>query len=270
MATQQQVKPFGMSATTRPRLIPVLLIDRDHRLVKTIRFGERTYIGDPFNVVRLFNEKEVDEIVVLDIDAGPAGRSPDFGFLTELASECFMPLAYGGGISKVADCERLNRAGVEKFVLGHAAFDKALVAEVSAVFGSQAVVACVDVIGHDDTARCISRSGRDRHAVDPLQHALAAQRAGAGEIILQSVDRDGTRQGMDLALIDRLSHALDVPVIALGGAGHLHHLAQGLRAGASAAASGSAFCFIGRLRAVLITYPALREVDFMLAAEAGA
>jgi cyclase len=253
----------------RPRLIPVLLVDRDRRLVKTVRFGERTYIGDPFNVVRLFNEKEVDEIVVLDIDAGPAGRGPDFGFLAELASECFMPLAYGGGIGDVADCERLNRDGIEKFVLGHAAFDTDRIARIAAAFGSQAVVACIDVAGSADAAHCVSRSGRERHAVDPLQHALAAQRAGAGEIIVQSVDRDGTREGMDLVLIDRLAHALDVPVVALGGAGDLHHLAQALRSGASAVASGSAFCFIGRLRAVLVTYPKRCEVGAALAAEAG-
>lgn len=245
----------------RKRLIPVLLLDRHRRLVKTIRFGERTYIGDPFNVVRLFNEKEVDEIALLDIDAGPDGRAPDFGFLRELASECFMPLAYGGGIAEMAHCEQLNRLGVEKFVFGHAAFAGGLVAAASRDLGSQAVVACLDVVGTDEQARCVTRSGRVHHDVHPLQQALALQQAGAGEIIVQSVDRDGLREGMDLALIDSLAHRLEVPVVALGGAGNLQHLAQALKSGASAVASGSAFSFIGRLRAVLITYPTRREVD---------
>jgi len=245
----------------RKRMIPVLLVDRDRRLVKTVAFGARTYIGDPFNVVRLFNEKEVDEIVVLDIDAGPAGRAPDFGFLRELASECFMPLAYGGGIVEMSQCEQLNRLGVEKFVLGHAAFTGGLVAAASRDLGSQAVVACLDVVGSGDQARCVTRSGRVRHDIHPLDQALALQEAGAGEIILQSVDRDGMREGMDLDLIDSLAHRLDVPLVALGGAANLRHLAQALKSGASAVASGSAFSFVGRLRAVLITYPTRSDVD---------
>ncbi len=245
----------------RKRLIPVLLLDRYRRLVKTVRFGERTYIGDPFNVVRLFNEKEVDEIAVLDIDAGPEGRTPDFGFLRELASECFIPLAYGGGIAEIAHCEQLNRIGVEKLVFGHASFASGLLAEVSRDLGSQAVVACLDVVGSGEQARCVTRSGRVRHDLHPLQHAMALQEAGAGEIIVQSVDRDGLRKGMDLDLIDSLADRLEVPVVALGGAGNLQHLAQALKSGASAVASGSAFSFIGRLRGVLITYPTRRAVD---------
>lgn len=249
----------------RKRLIPVLLLDGARRLVKTERFGARTYIGDPFNVVRLFNEKEVDEIAVLDIDAGPEGRRPDLGFMKELASECFMPLSYGGGIRSVADCEELNRLGVEKFVLGQAGLDSSVVRSVSDVFGSQAVVVCIDVVGGGDRAHCVTGSGRQRHSIHPLQHALDVQASGAGEIILQSVDRDGTRSGMDLELIRSVSGALDVPVVALGGAGDVSHLVDGLAAGASAVASGSAFSFIGRLRAVLVTYPSRREVDDSMA-----
>jgi len=250
----------------RKRLIPVLLIDAGRRLVKTVRFGERTYVGDPFNVIRLFNEKEVDEICVLDIDAGPKSSKPDFGFMRELASECFMPLAYGGGIRTMADCEELNRLGVEKFVLGHAAFEPGFVKVVSDALGSQAVVVCIDVVGTGPTARCITHSGRKTHDLHPLAHALAMQAAGAGEIVLQSVDRDGLRKGMDLGLIDDVAHKLVVPLVALGGAGDLSHLAMALRSGASAVASGSAFSFIGRLRAVLITYPSRSEVDDALAA----
>lgn len=245
----------------RKRLIPVLLLDRDRRLVKTVGFGERTYVGDPFNVVRLFNEKEVDEICVLDIDASTDARAPDFGFLRELASECFMPLAYGGGITAVSHCEQLNRIGVEKIVLGHAALDHALVQAVSRDLGAQALVGCVDVVGSGAAAKCATRSARNPTELTPLEHCLALQRCGVGEIILQSVDRDGTRAGFDLQLIAALAPRLDVPLVALGGAGELRHLAQALQAGASAAASGSAFCFIGRLRAVLVSYPEPAEMD---------
>lgn len=245
----------------RKRLIPVLLVDRDRRLVKTVGFGARTYVGDPFNVVRLFNEKEVDEICVLDIDATVDGRIPDFGFLRELASECFMPLAYGGGITELVHCEQLSRIGVEKVVLGHAALDRSLVQAVSRDLGAQALVGCVDVVGRGATARCVTRSAHNVTPLTPLEHCLALQAAGVGEIILQSVDRDGTRTGFDLALIAALATKLDVPLVALGGAGETRHLAQALQVGASAAASGSAFSFIGRLRAVLITYPEPAEMD---------
>ena len=250
----------------RQRLIPVLQVDRDRRLVKTVAFGERTYIGDPFNVVRLFNEKEVDEICVLDIDATADGRAPDFGFMRELASECFMPLAYGGGISSLADCERLNRDGVEKFVLGHGALNPNLVRELSEHLGAQAVAASVDVRGTGAAARCATRSGRVDAGVAPLPLCRVLQQGGVGEIILQSIDRDGARTGYDLELIHEVASQLDVPVVALGGAGNLHHLAQALHAGASAAASGSAFAFIGRLRAVLISYPDRELMDSILEA----
>jgi cyclase len=245
----------------RKRLIPVLTIDRERRLVKTLRFGDRTYVGDPFNVVRLFNEKEVDEICVLDIDATVDGREPDFGFVAELASECFMPLAYGGGLTNPGHCERLNRIGVEKFVLGHAALDHDMVRAVSRDLGAQALVACVDVQSTPAGAHCVTRSGRHDTGLTPLAHCRALQDAGVGEILLQSVDRDGLRGGYDLELIASVAPRLDIPLVALGGAGEAAHLTAGLKAGASAAASASAFIFIGRLRAVLITYPDHATMD---------
>jgi cyclase len=217
-------------------------------------------VGDPFNVMRLFNEKEVDEICVLDIDATTRVRGPDFAFLRELASECFMPLAYGGGITQLEHCEELNRLGVEKFVLGQSALDRGLVRAVSRDFGAQAVVACVDVAGQADAARCVTRSGQNDTGREPLEFCRELQALGVGEIILQSVDRDGARTGFDLDLVRDIARALSVPVVALGGAGELAHLAQALHAGASAAASGSAFVFIGRLRAVLVTYPDPNQV----------
>jgi cyclase len=248
----------------RPRLIPVLLLDRKRRLVKTVQFGERTYVGDPFNVVRLFNEKEVDEIAVLDIDATADGREPDLGYLRELASECFMPLSYGGGITQMSHCEQLNRIGVEKFIFGHGAFNTELIDQAVADLGSQAVVACIDVRGEGSNASCCSRSGSVPHPVSPLQHARMLQDRGVGEVVLQSIDRDGTRQGMDLNMISEVTRQLSIPVVALGGAGELLHLIDALRAGASAVASGSVFTFIGRLRAVLVSYPERADFDTLL------
>jgi cyclase len=247
----------------RKRVIPVLLVDARRRLVKTVRFGERTYIGDPFNVVRLFNEKEVDEICVLDIDAGPQGREPDFTFIEALSSECFMPLSYGGGITTLEHCERLNRMGVEKYVLGHSATDRDLVRAVHEAFGAQALSACVDVWGTGATATCKTRSGRHDTHREPLDRCRELESWGVGEIVLQSMDRDGTRQGMDLDLIRRIAPTLGVPVVALGGAGEVRHLGEALRAGASAVASGSAFSFIGRLRAVLVSYPSPGDIEAM-------
>jgi imidazole glycerol-phosphate synthase subunit HisF len=245
----------------RPRIIPVLLLDRERRLVKTRRFGERVYVGDPFNTVRLFNEKEVDEICILDIDASRDKRKPDLGFVQELASECFMPVSFGGGIASARDCEALLKAGIEKFVVGTAAEDESLLRSMAAVMGSQAVVACVDYRGRGSGAVVHKTNGTISLHIHPTEFAKRIQAAGAGEIILQSVDRDGERVGLDADMVREVSSSVDIPLIALGGAGNMVHLRDGLAAGASAVASGSAFVFIGRLRAVLISYPTAEELQ---------
>lgn len=245
----------------RSRLVPVLLLDSRKRLVKTRQFSEEVYIGDPFNVIRIFNEKEVDEICVLDIDASREGRSPDLGVISELASECFMPMSYGGGIRSPADVAPILASGVEKVVIGRAAAEATLIKELAGSFGSQAVAACIDCKRVNDGWRVALDRGRTLTSIDPVTYAEMIEQAGAGEIILQSIDRDGERQGYDTQLIARVSAAVDLPVVALGGAGNLEHLLEGLRAGASAVASGSAFVFIGRLRAVLITYPSMRDLE---------
>lgn len=231
-----------------PRLIPVLLLDRERRVVKTIGFGPRTYIGDPLNIIRLFNEKEVDEICILDIDATADGRPPDYEFAAELAAECFMPLSFGGGITHFDQARRLISSGIEKLVLRTHA-NEALIGAIVREFGRQAVVGCLDY-----------RICDGMRVVGPYREpvALAAERlisAGIGELILQSIDRDGKRSGMDLDGIAEVAGRLAVPVIALGGAGEVAHLNAAITAGADAAASGSAFSFIGKRRAVLITYP---------------
>ncbi len=234
------------------RFIPVLLIDRDRRVVKTIGFGDRTYVGDPFNIIRLFNEKEVDEICVLDIDATKDGRGPDLKFAEAISSECFMPLSFGGGISRLEQARNLVALGVEKIVLRTNA-TKELVGAIVNELGAQAVIGCIDY-RIESGVRYVESSGE--------LASLACQKlidAGVGELIIQCIDRDGLRMGMDFEGINSISRALPVPVIALGGAGDASHLEAAIRAGADAAASGSAFCFIGRLRGVLITYPSYSD-----------
>jgi cyclase len=249
----------------RPRIIPVLLLDSRRRLVKTRGFRDEVYVGDPFNVVRIFNEKEVDEICVLDIDATVEGRQPDVGFIRELASECFMPLSYGGGLRSVADATPIFAAGVEKVVLGRAGSDDGAIRALADTFGSQAVTVCIDYRRGNTDLRVVTDRGRAVTDFDPVTRARRAEAAGAGEILLQNVDGDGTRAGYDLALISEVAQAIEIPLVALGGAGNLQHLAEGLAAGASAVASGSTFVFLGRLRAVLITYPAADELEHMRA-----
>ena len=251
-----------------PRVIPVLLMDRSRRLVKTVRFGERTYIGDPLNVVRIFNEKEVDEICLIDIDASADTRDPDIGFVREFASECFMPLSYGGGLRTQQVCETLYRVGVEKLVIGSCAPDETLVRGLADDFGSQAVVVSVDVCDGPRGREGRILNGRRSVGRSPLDFAQRMVDVGAGEILLNNIDRDGLRSGYDLELIRQFSNSLSVPVIALGGAGEFRHLRDGLSAGASAVASGSAFTFQGPLRAVLITYPTPEEIKFDLVAGA--
>ena len=241
----------------RKRLIPVLLLDADRRLVKTVRFGERTYVGDPFNVIRLFNEMEVDEICVFDIDASTSKSRADAGFLAELAAECFSPMAYGGGIDSLEMCEPLARNGVEKFVLGSNAKELPLVGRLAATFGSSSVVACVD---YDAQGVCRVRNGHEVVGADIDSYCRELIAAGVGEVILQSIDRDGTRSGMDLATIKKVSARLAVPLIAVGGARDAADCALAIAAGASAAGSGSAFTFVGNLRAVLVNYPETTDV----------
>lgn len=245
----------------RARVIPVLLLDRRKRLVKTRRFAEEVYVGDPFNVLRIFNEKEVDEICVLDIHATEDEREPDVGFVRTLASECFMPLSYGGGVRSLSDCERLFAVGVEKVVLGASAAGGSLVREAARDFGSQAVAVSLDVARSAWAREVRTHRGGRPVSLEPVEYAQRVVEEGAGEILLHCVDRDGCRHGYDLELVEAVAKAVKVPVVALGGAGQHAHLRDGLGAGASAVASGSTFVFIGPLRAVLITYPTAHEME---------
>lgn len=239
------------------RVIPVLLL-RGHGLVKTTKFKDPKYVGDPINAVRIFNEKEVDELAFLDISATQEGRGPDFELLTDIASEAFMPMAYGGGVTKLDHVKRIFELGFEKVIINSAAYDNpGLIAEAASIFGSQSIVGCIDVcktlFGRYELR---STSARVKEKVSLTDHLAALTKSGIGEILVNAVDRDGTMGGYDLRLLREISTAVTIPVIACGGAGNVNHFAQAVQdGGASAVAAGSLFVFMGPHRAVLINYP---------------
>lgn len=240
----------------RTRIIPCLLL-RGHGLVKTRRFKDPVYIGDPVNAVRIFSEKEVDELILLDIDATREGRDPNYDLIAEIAGECFMPVAYGGGICNIDQVRKLIRSGVEKVVLNSVTLESTDVISAAAeVFGSQAVVAAIDVRkqlfgGYKVLGRSASKDAKTK--LD--EHVLRVVAAGAGEVFINSVDRDGTMTGYDLDLIRSVTQLVNVPVVACGGAGSIEHFQQAVSNGASAVSAGSMFVFHGKHRAVLINYP---------------
>jgi len=234
--------------------------------VKTERFREETYLGDPVNAIRIFNEKGVDEIVLLDIGATPSGKTPDLGLIREIVSEAFVPLCYGGGVTTTDQMRTLFRAGVEKVAVNTQALEEpGFVRAAAESLGSSSVIVSIDCGRDWRGKRCtFSRGGRRKHAIDPVSHAVRMATEGAGEIFLNSIDRDGTMMGYDLELVREVSEAVDVPVVACGGAGSVDDLGKVvLDAGASAAAAGSLFVFYGRLRAVLITFPEERTLSRM-------
>ena len=244
------------SPLNRARVIPCLLL-RGHGLVKTRKFKDAVYVGDPVNAVRIFSEKEVDELVVLDIEATRCGKEPNYSLIAEIAGECFMPLAYGGGVSSVEQARRLIRSGVEKIVINSASVKSpALITEVARIFGSQAVIAGIDVrstlLGG---YRIWTHSGTVETKQRFMEHVRNVVSAGAGELLINCIDRDGMMQGYDVPLIKEVTQSVDVPVVACGGAGCMKHLAEAINAGASAVAAGSMFVFHGKHRAVLINYP---------------
>jgi imidazole glycerol-phosphate synthase subunit HisF len=249
-----------------PRVIPCLLL-RGTGLVKTVKFAEPKYVGDIINAVRIFNDKEVDEIVVLDIEAHARPGKINWELVTKTAGEAFMPMCYGGGVTTVDEIKRLLKAGIEKVSINTAAFDNPRLIEQGAkAFGSQSIVAGIDVrksfLGKYVV---MSHGGDKKRPVDVVEHAKAMERAGAGELLLNAIDRDGTQAGYDLDLVRIVTGAVRIPVIACGGAGKVQHFADAIGSGASAVAAGSMFVFHGPHRAVLITYPDRSELTKWLA-----
>lgn len=245
----------------RTRVIPVLLL-RDGGLVKTVRFREPVYVGDPINTVKIFNDKEVDELAFLDIAATPSGRPPDFDLVAQVASEAFMPLAYGGGVRSVDDIRRITACGVEKVIINsRAAEDPGFVRDAAERFGSSTIVVSVDVrrdvVGR---LRVYSHGGRRSTVRAAVEYAGEMERMGAGELLLTSIDRDGTGSGFDLGLVGEVAGAVNIPVIACGGASGVADFAEAVRVGASAVAAGSMFVFQGRHRAILVSFPTEAEL----------
>jgi imidazole glycerol-phosphate synthase subunit HisF len=244
------------------RVIPALLL-RNDGLVKTRKFKEPKYVGDPINAIRIFNEKEVDELMVLDISASKDRRGPNYALIKEFASECFMPLAYGGGVATVEQAARLFDLGIEKVCLQTAALSApTLISTLAERFGSQSVVVSIDVkrnwLGNP---RLFCAANGKLRAEPWLAMTKRLVDAGAGEVLLNAVDKDGTLEGPDLELVRMAAAALPVPLIALGGIASLVDIKAAVNAGASAAAAGAFFVFHGPHRAVLITYPNYLELE---------
>lgn len=246
----------------KTRVIPVLLL-RGKGLVKTVKFKDPKYIGDPINSVRIFNEKEVDELVFLDITATPESREPDYDLLADIAGEAFMPMAYGGGITKLEQVQRIFSLGFEKVIIDTAAYTSPkLIQDAVAIYGSQSIVGCIDVkrtfLGRYEL---MSGSGKIKQSISLKEHVIELERLGVGEIIVNSVDRDGTQSGYDLKLIKEITSAVTVPVVACGGASGIGDFVAAVHeGGASAVAAGSLFVFVGPHRAVLINYPDRTEL----------
>jgi cyclase len=240
----------------RPRVIPVLLL-KNGLLYKPKRFGSPKYVGDPRIAVKIFNDKGADELALLDMAATSERREPDFALIEEIVSESLMPIAYGGGIRSYDQAARILELGVEKVILNTALVDMPELSEqIAAVFGAQSVIGCLDcrksLLGGYGV---YVEAGQRRTGLKPEILARRIVARGVGEIIVQSIDREGVGDGYDTALIKRVADAVDVPVIALGGARTPADFRKAIDAGAAAAAAGSMFVFNGPHRAVLVTYP---------------
>lgn len=241
----------------RPRLIPCLSI-QDRGLVKTIKFSNPRYLGDPINAVKIFNGKGVDELCLLDITASSENRGPDFDYLKDIASEAFMPLSYGGGITTISEIEKLFYIGYEKIILNTSFIQNPeLVTEAAKFAGSQSIVVSIDVKNElFGKKSCYIKDGTTKVKKDPITLAKKAQELGAGEILLNSMTYDGTMKGYDIELVKSVAQAVSIPVIACGGAKDIYDFKKVLEeGGAHAAAAGSLYVYYGSQKAVLITVP---------------
>ena len=247
------------------RVIPALLL-RGNGLVKTTKFKDPKYVGDPINAIRIFNEKEVDELMVLDITASKEGREPNFEMIEQFAGECFMPLAYGGGIRTIEHAKRIFASGVEKVCLQTAALSNPrLISDLAERFGSQSIIVSIDVkrnwLGRPGIYASSQGKILSGNWLDRMAELIAA---GAGEVLVNAVDKDGTLSGPDLELIHQASENIRVPMIAVGGVSSLADIKAAVDAGASAVAAGAFFVYHGPHRAVLITYPKYHELEKLL------
>lgn len=246
----------------RNRVIPTLLI-QEEGLVKTFKFNTPKYVGDPLNAIKIFNDKEVDELIVLDIDASQLNRGPNYGLIEQFASECFMPLCYGGGIRTLEQAKKLFSLGIEKISIQSEAYTSlGFIKKLSDIFGSQSIVVMLDIkknwMGSYKLYSSRSHKILDKDWLEFLQSVVEM---GAGEVVINSVDRDGTLSGIDLDLIKMASEIVNIPIIASGGVGSLNDIKLAVDNGASAVAVGAYFVFKGPRQAVLITYPKYSDLE---------
>jgi len=240
------------------RVIPVLLL-RNAGLVKTTQFKDPKYIGDPINAVKIFNEKEVDELIFLDITATPNKKKPPLDFLKEIASECFMPLSYGGGITTTEEIKDILKVGIEKVCLNTIAFENTeMVKKSVGRYGSSTICVSIDVKKNFwGKYEIYTHCGKESTKLDPVKFAIEMDKIGVGELMINSIDRDGMMQGYDTELLKKITSQVSMPVIASGGAGTLEHFGDAVKnGGAAAVAAGSMFVFQGKHKGVLISYPA--------------
>ncbi len=246
----------------RPRIIPCLLVHKKG-LVKTVKFKDPKYVGDPINAVKIFNEKEVDELLVLDIDASVDNKEPDFTLIQNLAAECRMPFGYGGGVKTVDHARKIINLGAEKVAINTLAIEKPeIIPDIARAIGSQSVVIVIDVkkVGILGKYEVVYQNGKKSTGKSPVEFAKSLEKLGVGEIIINSVDRDGTMEGYDLKLIKSVRDAVSVPMSVLGGAGKIEDIIELIeKVGVVGAAAGSLFVFKGKYRAVLISYPTYQE-----------
>jgi cyclase len=251
----------------RPRIIPCLLV-KNGGLVKTVNFADPKYVGDPLNAVKIFNEKEVDELIVLDIDATSQNREPDYVMIKNLAAECRMPLCYGGGVKSVEQVERIIGLGVEKVAMSSAAVNNpGVVAGAAKAVGSQSVVVVMDVkkVGQGGDYEIWTHNASKPTGQRPVEFAKQVEALGAGEVVINAVDRDGVMKGYDINLVNEVREAISLPITVLGGAGSVKDIAMLMSTfGIIGAAAGSLFVFKGIYRAVLINYPSRTEKDALI------
>jgi len=244
-----------------PRVMPCLLL-KDKGLVKTKQFTNPVYVGDPINAVKIFNNFEAHELTFLDIDASKQKRTISVELVKKINEEAFMPFAVGGGINSVEKAKGLIHAGAEKIILNTSAFENPdLITDIADVIGSQSVVVSIDAKKVGNNYKMFICGGTKETNTDAIEFAKLAEGKGAGEILINFIDRDGLRQGYDLELIRKISSSVKIPVIAIGGADNLGDFEKAISAGASAVSAGSMFVFVGKKNAVLINYPDKDELS---------
>jgi cyclase len=248
------------------RVIPCLLLHKGG-LFKTEKFNKPTYIGDPINAIKIFNEKEVDELMFFDIDSSAQHRDPNYKMIEDIASECFMPLSYGGGVKTIEQMKKIFKLGVEKISLSSQVVENPnFLLEATSIFGSQSVIVTIDIKKDFwGNKKIFIYNGKKNTKLDPINFVKKIETLGAGEIVVNSIDHDGVMCGYDIELLKVIKSITKVPIVALGGAGNLIHMKEVFQiSNVDAAACGSMFLYQGPLKGVLISYPSVKKIQELL------